>query len=126
MIRSMSMKIQKPKIFILTMIMSNNLLNGIDRRMILRRRIDITTIQINTICIHSIMPPCHSIWIYYRKYIKYKFISQKSYLLIILRYLLYYSCHNMRTRYLSWVHPRTNYKTLLLRTKFFRLVMSRK
>ena len=81
---SMSMKIQKPKILVLTMIMSNDLLYRVNRRMMFVRRIDITAIQIDPICVNSIMSPCHSIRINYRKYIKHKFIPQKSYLFTIL------------------------------------------
>ena len=81
---SMSMKIQKPKILVLTMIMSNDLLYRVNRRMMFVRRIDITTIQIDPICVNSIMSPCHSIRIYYRKDIKHKFIPQESYLFTIL------------------------------------------
>jgi hypothetical protein len=56
--------------------MQNKFFNGVDRRVILRIRVYIVSVEINTIFISSIMSTIHSIRIDNRHQVKYKFLTE--------------------------------------------------
>ena len=122
----MGMQIQKSKIFAFSMKMSDDFFDCIDWRMLLGRRVDITAIQIDSICVYSIVTSCYSIRVDYGKYVEDKPISKKSGFFAILSDFTDDSSHDMRTGYFSGMYSSSNDETFLFWSKLFRFVMTYK
>lgn len=81
---SVSMEIQKCKESIIIIQMQYKITDCIDSRLKFHRWIDVTSVQIYSISINSVMAPAHTIRIQNRKDIEYEIISEYLSLFIIL------------------------------------------
>ena len=80
----MSMQIQKCKESIIIIQMQYKITDSIDSRLKFHRWIDVTSVQIYSISINSIMAPAHTIRIQNGKDIEYEIISEYLCFFIIL------------------------------------------
>ena len=118
---SMGMQIKKTPISFLLMEMHNDFLYCIDRAMVLRTWINITSIQINPIGIYSVVTPCYSIRVKNWKNIENHLISQYFPHLRFWSQLINNASHDMWTWNFSWVNSSSDYDTFFITIKGFRL-----
>ena len=71
----MSMQIQKTEVLVFIMEVSDHLFDSIDGRMIFGRRIDVASVEVDSVCIDSVVSSGDSIWVEDGEKIKNKFVS---------------------------------------------------
>jgi hypothetical protein len=101
-------KVEKPKIFIFVMEVHYYLFHRVDGGMCFGIRIDVASVKIDSVGIHSVCTTGYPIRIEDREQIEDKFVPQQSRLVRIFCELLNDSCHHMGTGHLSWMDSCSN------------------
>lgn len=119
----MSMKVQKSKVLSFIVKVHNDFFDCIYRRMIFRRWINITSIEVDPVWIDSIVSSSYPIGVENREEIKHELVPQKSGLFSVFGKRGDDPCHDMRTGYFSRMNPCPYNNALLLGTKLSGLIL---
>lgn len=94
--------------------MKDEIANRIDCRLELHRRIYVAPVQVYSISIDSIVPPCHPIRVEDGEYVEHKIIPQDASLFIIISELIDNPSHHMGPRELARMNSGRYYDSLFV------------
>ena len=116
------MQIQKTEIFIFGMAVQNHLLDCENRRMVLRRRVDVASVEVDAVRVDSVMSTGHAVRVEDGKDVEDKLVPQKTGFVAVLAQLVDYACHDVRAGYLAGMHAGADYDAFLLGDELFGLI----
>lgn len=119
----MGMQVQKTKVSIVFMKMHDNLFNRVNWTVFLWVWIDVASIQVDSICIHSIMTSCHSIGVQDWYDIKHCLVSEHIGNFIVFGQLIDDACHNMWAWNLSRMNSCCHNDAFFVTIKCLRLLL---